>query len=74
LLLSERFSRIDPFDAATTEKVFRSLVAELGIKASDLVHPVRVALTGMAVGPGLFETIALLGKEKTIKRLSEAFK
>lgn len=73
-LLSERFSRADPFDAATTEEAFRGLVAELGIKASDLVHPVRVALTGMAVGPGLFETIALLGKEKTVKRLLEAFK
>jgi len=34
---------------------------------------VRVALTGHDVGPGLFETIALLGKEKTVKRLSEAF-
>jgi len=71
--LSERFSRAEPFDAVTTEKVFRELVAELGIKAADLVHPVRVALTGHSVGPGLFETIALLGKEKTIKRLAEAF-
>ncbi len=73
-LLVERLSHIDPFDAAMTEKVFRDLVAELGLEASDLVHPMRVALTGRAVGPGLFETIALLGKEKTIKRLSEAFK
>jgi glutamyl-tRNA synthetase len=73
-LLSERFNHVDPFNAAATEKVFRDLVAELGIEASDLVHPVRVALTGRAVGPGLFETIALLGKEKTVKRLSEAFK
>jgi glutamyl-tRNA synthetase len=72
-LLRERFSRLDPFDAATAEEVFRGLVAELGIKSSDLVHPVRVALTGRAVGPGLFETIALLGKEKTIQRLKEAF-
>lgn len=72
-LLSERFNQTEPFDAVTTEKVFRELVAELGIKASDLVHPVRVALTGRAVGPGLFETIALLGKEKTVKRLAEVF-
>jgi len=73
-LLSERFNRVEPFDVAGTEKVFRELVDELGVKASDLVHPVRVALTGRAVGPGLFETIALLGKEKTVKRLLEAFK
>jgi glutamyl-tRNA synthetase len=73
-LLSDRFGRTEPFDAVTTEKVFREVVAELGLKASDLVHPVRVALTGRAVGPGLFDTIALLGKEKTVKRLSEAFR
>ena len=73
-LLSERLDHVEPFDASATEKAFRDLVSELGINASDLVHPVRVALTGRAVGPGLFETIALLGKEKTVKRLSEAFK
>jgi glutamyl-tRNA synthetase len=73
ILLSERFRQAEPFDAVTTEKIFRDLVAELGVKASDLVHPVRVALTGRAVGPGLFETIALLGKETTVKRLEEAF-
>jgi glutamyl-tRNA synthetase len=73
-LLVERFERTEPFNAVTTEKVFREAVAELKLEASDLVHPVRVALTGRAVGPGLFETIALLGKEKTVKRLKEAFK
>ena len=72
-LLGERFNQIESFDAGTTEKVFRTLVEELGIKASDLVHPVRVALTGRAVGPGLFETIAVLGKEKTVQRLAQAF-
>ncbi len=73
-LLAQKFDETEPFDAAMTEKVFRDVVAELGIEASDLVHPVRVALTGRAVGPGLFETLALLGKEKTVKRLREVFK
>ena len=72
-LLSECFAQVEPFNAASTEKAFRRLVDELGIKPADLVHPVRVALTGRAVGPGLFETIALLGKEKTIQRLQGAF-
>lgn len=72
-LLSERFAGTEPFDVEATEKTFRELVDELGVKASDLVHPIRVALTGRAVGPGLFDTIALLGKEKTVKRLSETF-
>jgi len=72
-LLSERFMGVDPFDAASAEKAFRAVVEELGIKAADLVHPVRVALTGRAVGPGLFDTIALLGREKTVQRLTTAF-
>lgn len=73
-LLCERFRQAEPFDAATTEKVFREAVTALGVKASDLVHPVRVAITGRDVGPGLFETIALLGKEKTVERLSKVFR
>ena len=73
-LLSERFAQAEPFDVTTTEKIFRELVAELGLKASDLVHPVRVAITGRDVGPGLFETIVLLGKEKTVERLSKVFR
>lgn len=72
-MLSDRIGRLDLFDIAHVEKAFRDLVAELGIKASDLVHPVRVALTGRAVGPGLFETMAILGKEKTVKRLKGVF-
>jgi len=47
------------------------LVMELGIQAKVLVHPVRVALTGKEIGPGLFETMYFLGKEKTIDRLKK---
>lgn len=72
-LLSERISRLDTFDTASLEKTFRDLVAELGIQASELVHPVRVALTGKTIGPGLFDTMAILGKEKTVERLQAAF-
>lgn len=71
-LLSEKLSSLVDFNAKTAEEAFRSLVAELGMTAADLVHPVRVALTGKTVGPGLFETMALLGKEKTVKRLALA--
>ena len=73
LLLSKRLSSLEEFDAQHTEKIFREVVEELNIKSSDLVHPVRVALTGKAVGPGLFETMAVLGKEKTVERLNAAF-
>jgi len=72
-LLSERIEKIEPYSVDSVEKAFRSVVEELGIKASELVHPVRVALTGRAVGPGLFETMTVLGKEKTVERLLKAF-
>ena len=73
-MLAKRISEMDSFDLKTAEEAFRSVVAELGIKAGDLVHPVRVALTGKAVGPGLFDTMVILGKDKTVQRLSKAFK
>ncbi len=67
--LAEALEGIEEFNLKTAEEAFRSVVENLGIKAGDLVHPVRVALTGRAVGPGLFETMAVLGKTKTITRL-----
>jgi len=73
-LLAERLSVISDFTVKTAESTFREVVAQLGIEAGVLVHPVRVALTGKAVGPGLFDTMALLGQERTVRRLREAFK
>lgn len=60
---------LEIFDEHTIEVSFRNLAAQLGLKARDLVHPVRVALTGRKVGPGLFETMAVLGKERVVRRL-----
>ena len=68
-VLKERLSKIENFTKEEIEKEFRDTAASLGLKARDLVHPVRVALTGRRVGPGLFETMEVLGKEKVIKRL-----
>lgn len=71
-LLGERLENTEPFTVQTAEEAFRSLAAEQGLKAGDLVHPTRVVLTGKTVGPGLFETMAVLGKEKTVQRLKQA--
>jgi glutamyl-tRNA synthetase len=70
-LFSERLEVLDSFDIANIEASFRALVKELGIEAKTLIHPIRVALTGKTVGPGLFEVIYYLGKEITIERLSK---
>ncbi len=73
-LLADRLNALTDLNSKTAEEAFRSLVKELGIEAGVLVHPVRVVLTGRAVGPGLFDTIAVLGKERTVARLRAAFK
>lgn len=70
--LIDEFEKLEPFDMQTIESCMRSLAENLGIKAAKLIHPARVALTGTAVSPPLFETIVLLGKERTIERLKEA--
>jgi len=68
-VLRERICGIDAFNKETIEAEFRLAAKELELKARDLVHPVRVALTGRRVGPGLFETMEVLGKDRVDSRL-----
>ena len=67
--LRTRLAGLDAFDRETVEKNFRDVTAQLGLKARDLVHPARAALTGQKSGPGLFETMEVLGKTKVVARL-----
>ncbi|MDD5254999.1 MAG: glutamate--tRNA ligase [Candidatus Omnitrophica bacterium] len=70
-LFIERLDTLADFDVAGIEQTFRELVKELNIEARALIHPIRVALTGKTVGPGLFDVIYYLGKERTKKRLMQ---
>ncbi len=70
--LADGLQNLTKFDHASTEEVFRNVVGVLSIPSGSLVHPVRIALTGKTIGPGLFETMAVLGKERTVKRLKDA--
>ncbi|MDI3328926.1 MAG: glutamate--tRNA ligase [Alicyclobacillaceae bacterium] len=67
-----RLEAVEPWDLESTEGACRQLIAEKGIKGGDLIHPVRLALTGRTVGPGLFDVMVLLGKEETLNRLRRA--
>jgi len=62
---------VEPFDESHVEAVVRRTAAERGITAGSLIHATRVALTGRTTSPGLFEMIALLGRERTVVRLEE---
>ncbi len=70
--LIEALQRLESFDVQTVESASRQVIAEEGVRAGELIHPVRVALTGKRMGPGLFELMAVLGKEKVLKRLTQA--
>ena len=67
--LAERLSSIDPFERTALEAATRAFAAELGVKVGAAIHPARVALTGRAVSPGLFEIMELLGRDRTLERL-----
>ncbi|MEE2790116.1 MAG: glutamate--tRNA ligase [Acidobacteriota bacterium] len=65
----DRLSVLESFDAATVEGEMRMFVETEGIKMGQIVHPVRVAVTGKAVGFGLFEGLAMLGRETCVARI-----
>jgi glutamyl-tRNA synthetase len=68
----ERLSGVDPFDAGTLEGAVRDFAASEGIGIGQIIHAVRVAVTGKAVGFGLFETLAILGKPTCLARIEKA--
>ena len=70
--LKVKLQAADPFDEANLEAVIRAFAEESGLSASKIIHPLRVALTGKSVGPGIFETVYLLGRERAIQRLIKA--
>jgi glutamyl-tRNA synthetase len=70
--LAEGLSRILPFDLEGTEKCLRGLAEEKSVKAGLLINASRVALTGQAVAPGLFEVMVTLGQERAVNRLRRA--
>jgi glutamyl-tRNA synthetase len=63
---------VDPFDAAGVEVALRGVVEDLGVKGKDVFQPVRVALTGGTVSPGIFESVALVGRDEALARIDAA--
>jgi glutamyl-tRNA synthetase len=60
------------FDHAGLEESFKTVLAETGLAMGKLAQPVRVALTGRTVSPGIFDVMILLGRERTLARLRKA--
>jgi glutamyl-tRNA synthetase len=74
LILADRLENLAEFNVNTIEPVMRSLADEMEVKAAQVIHPARVAITGKGVSPGIFEVMELLGKEACVRRLRRAGK
>jgi glutamyl-tRNA synthetase len=65
-------AELEPFTADSIETALRAVLDELGLKPRQGFQPIRIAVTGSTISPGLFESIELLGRETTLARLSAA--
>lgn len=70
--IADRLEKLEMFTHDEIEKTFRSYSDEIKIKASELIHPVRLAISGMTLGPGLFDLIAVLDQQTVIRRIRHA--
>jgi glutamyl-tRNA synthetase len=62
----------EPFDVEHVEQALRGVVDELGAKPKEVFQPVRVALAGTTISPGIFESVSALGKDEALTRIDEA--
>jgi glutamyl-tRNA synthetase len=69
---AETLAAVEPFTAERIEEALRDLADRLGLKPRQAFQPIRVAVTGSTVSPGLFESIELLGRAEALDRISAA--
>jgi glutamyl-tRNA synthetase len=70
--LRDAFGRLESFTAEPLERALRSLAESRGLKPAALIHATRVAVTGRAASPGLFETLELVGRDAVLERIENA--
>ena len=63
---------LQPFDAQSMEDLLRPMSKELNVKVGQLFGSLRIATTGLRVAPPLFETMEILGQERTLKSIQKA--
>jgi glutamyl-tRNA synthetase len=70
--LIQELGKLADFSESTVQQAFAKVLEQTGLSMGKLAQPVRLALTGSTVSPGIHEVIAVLGKERTLKRLNAA--
>ncbi len=68
----QALSGAEPFDTESVEAALRGVVERLGVKPKEVFQPVRVAISGTTVSPGIFESVAVLGRDETLSRIDRA--
>ena len=68
----DRLAAAEPFDAPTLERLTHELVAAKGIKIGEIIHAIRVSITGKSIGMGLFDCLAILGRPSSLARIDRA--
>jgi glutamyl-tRNA synthetase len=66
---AETLAEVEPFEAEQIEQALRGLAERLGLKPREAFQPIRLAVTGSSVSPGLFESLELLGKDEALARI-----
>jgi len=69
---ADRLEALTPFSAEGAEEALRALAEERAVGAGRIIHPTRVAVSGSMAGPSLFDLLAALGQETTVRRLRRA--
>lgn len=71
-LYADRLEGLEDFSHENIEKICREISEERSLKAAQIIHPTRVAISGKTKGAGLFEIMEILGKEKVLERMKKA--
>jgi glutamyl-tRNA synthetase len=67
--LTDRYAALSSWNAAELESSLKTLATELGLKAGQLIHPCRVAVSGQSVGPSLYHMLEVMGRDRVLARL-----
>jgi glutamyl-tRNA synthetase len=70
----EALARVDPFELEPVEEALKGVVERLGAKPRDVYQPLRVAISGSTVSPGIFESVTALGRDETLARIDDALR
>ena len=70
--LAARFEALEPWTADALEAKLKAAAAEIGCKAGELIHPARVAVSGLSIGPSLYHMLEVMGRDRVLSRMRAA--